>query len=150
MRLVRPSCGMAKSVLRIETEAVAEGCGRGCGLPSRQLSTVLAYVMAPVSNTVTLRLGTSFPALSCSTVSHEPRVKLNSMRPRTEVGSVISYAPPSRRVRIYAGAAGSQRLKEPATVIGTPIGVLAGTRSSRRVTWAAEDVAMPSATAPLR
>src|SRR5260370_25303329 len=111
---------MAKSVLKIETDAVAVDGARGRGLPSRHPITVAAYEAAPVAGTTKLRFGTSRPALSCSTVSHDPRVNLNSIRPRTELGSVMANRPSARAARRYSGAAGVHWLNGPATKTGAP------------------------------
>src|SRR5258708_3646796 len=106
---------MAKLSVRRETERVAVVGPVGRGVPSRQRATVAATDAGPVAGTVNVRLGTSRPALSCSTASHDPNVNLNSIGPRTVAGSVMVYCPPDWAAKRYAAAAGFHWLNEPAT-----------------------------------
>src|SRR5512135_1021358 len=106
---------MTNAVSSTETDAVVECAGGGRGAPLRHPSTAPAYSAGPLSGTVKLRLETSPPALSSSTVSHEPSVNLNSIRPRTAAGSVMAYPPPACALSVYPYAAGFQPLNEPAT-----------------------------------
>ena len=97
----------------LQTLAVVGLVGRG--LPSRQRATLATTDAVPVAGTVKVRLGTSRPALSCSTRSHEPNVNLNSIGPRTVAGSVMAYCPPDWAAKRYSAAAGFHWLNEPAT-----------------------------------
>jgi hypothetical protein len=63
---------------------------------------------------VNWRLGTSAPPLVVSTRSHEPRVNLNSMAPRTLAGSSIVCVPSPCRSSRYADMPGFQPLNVPA------------------------------------
>src|SRR3954469_14476900 len=106
---------MAKLSVRIVTECVAvDFFGTlPVAVLSCQPATVTSSIAVPLDGMVNDRLATSPPDVDVSTVAHEPSVNLNSMVPRTSLGSVIAQRP---LLSAESGVAdGFHALNDPAT-----------------------------------